>query len=98
VDAVLSDAEYTLRRKAERGALAHTITWRRLSGDANVIRGSWVFLDGREKGTTRVIYSSFVDVSAVVPTAMVRNVAIGKVHEMVDRVRRACAQRASAEP
>ena len=94
VDAVLSEAEYTLRRAASPGKLADTISWRRLSGDANIIRGSWILVDGAAEGTTKVTYRSFVDVSAVVPTAMVRDVAIGKVHEMVDRVRAASAQAA----
>lgn len=95
VDAVLSEAEYTLRRKAQRGKVAHTISWNRLSGDANVIRGSWILVDGKKEGTTKVTYRSFVDVSAFVPTGTVRDIAVGKVHEMVDRVRAACKKRAA---
>lgn len=94
VDAVLSEAEYTLRRTAARGKVAHTISWNRLSGDANIIRGSWILVDGKKPGTTRVTYRSFVDVSAFVPTGTVRDIAVGKVHEMVDRVRAACRARA----
>ena len=96
VDAVLSDAQYTLRRKASRGKVADTISWNRLSGDANVIRGSWILVDGKKPGTTKVTYRSFVDVSAFVPTGTVRDIAVGKVHEMVDRVRAACKVRAES--
>jgi carbon monoxide dehydrogenase subunit G len=95
VDAVFADASYTLRRVYERGPSMDVIVWNRLSGDANVIRGSWTLTDAKKPGVTKVVYRSFVDVSAVVPMALVRSVAISNVHEMVDRVRAACDRRAA---
>ena len=95
VDAVLSEASYTLRRVHKTGKIAHIISWNRLSGDANVIRGSWTLTDGAKEGTTKVVYRSYVDVSAIVPTSTVRSIAMGKVEEMVVRVRQACKERAA---
>jgi ribosome-associated toxin RatA of RatAB toxin-antitoxin module len=95
VDAVISDAEYTLRRRATRKKGVDVISWNRISGDANVIRGAWILEDGQAAGTTKISYQSFVDVSAVVPTAIVRNVAMDKVEQMVKRLRGACAKRAA---
>lgn len=90
IDAVLAEAEYTLRRKFLRKGGYDLISWNRLSGDANVIKGSWLLTDGKQSGTTNVVYQSYVDVSAVVPTSTVRSIAIGKVEDMVVRVRKAC--------
>jgi len=98
VDAVLSEASYTLRRNHSRSKIVDIITWNRLSGDANVIRGSWTLSDGDKPGVTRVVYSSYVDVSALVPTSTVRSIAMGKVEEMVVRIRKACDERAAAAP
>ncbi len=95
VDAVLAEAEYTLRRTTRRGAQVDAISWNRLSGDANVIRGAWILTDGPRPGTTKVDYQSYVDVSAVVPTALVRDVAMDKVQQMVKRLRDACDARAA---
>jgi ribosome-associated toxin RatA of RatAB toxin-antitoxin module len=94
VDAVLANAQYTLRRTASRGKTVDVISWNRLSGDANIIRGAWILEDGKKPGSTKITYQSFVDVSAVVPTAIVRNVAMDKVEQMVKRLRGACAARA----
>ena len=47
-------------------------------------------VDGRKPNTTKVTYRSFVDVATVVPTATVRDIAIGKVKDMIGRVRKAC--------
>ena len=95
VDAVLAEAEYTLRRKSVPGQHVDTITWNRISGDANVIRGAWVLSKGKKTGTTQVVYKSFVDVAMLIPTATVRSMAIGKVHDMVRRVRDASAENAT---
>ncbi|MBH25044.1 MAG: hypothetical protein CMH57_11420 [Myxococcales bacterium] len=97
IDAVIAEAEYVLRRIGKRGKHADTIVWDRLSGDAEVIRGAWILTDGAAPGTTKVIYQSFVDVAAVVPTGLIRSIAIGKVKEMVVRVRDGCDARARTQ-
>jgi hypothetical protein len=98
VDAVLDEAEYTLRRTVKRGPKADRIAWDLLSGDPLVVRGSWTITDGDAPGTTKLLYQSYVDVAAYVPTSMVRDTAIGKVEEMVQRIRTFSAQRATAKP
>ncbi|MEO1270835.1 MAG: SRPBCC family protein [Myxococcota bacterium] len=95
VDAVLSEAEYVLRREGKRGKHADTIVWDRLSGDARVIRGAWIMTHGPRPNTTKVVYQSYVDVAMVIPTALIRSIAIGKVKEMVVRVREGCDAQAS---
>lgn len=93
VDAVLSEAEYTLRRTHQEGEKADVITWNRLSGSAKIIRGSWTLYD-LPRQRTKVVYQSYVDVSAVIPTSVVRDIAIGKTEEMIERIRKACDERA----
>lgn len=98
VDAVLSEASYTLRRTWKQGKSVDVIRWNRLSGDANVIKGSWQLSDTDKEGVTRVVYRSYVDVSALVPTSTVRSIAMGKIEDMVVRVRKACDERAAKTP
>lgn len=95
VDAVISEASYTLRRTANRSDTADILSWNRLSGDANVIRGSWTLTDGKKEGTTLLTYRSYVDAGAFIPTSTVRSIAISKVEEMVGRVTKACDARAA---
>ncbi len=95
VDAVISEGSYTLRRNISQSKTADIISWNRLSGDANVIRGSWTLTDGPKEGTTHLTYRSYVDVGALIPTSTVRSLAISKVEEMVVRVRKACDERAA---
>jgi ribosome-associated toxin RatA of RatAB toxin-antitoxin module len=97
VDAVLSEAEYVLRRSSRRGPKRDSITWDLVRGDPTVVRGSWTLIDGDKPGTTKLLYQSYVDVAAVVPTSMVRDIAIGKVEDMADRIREHARARAQAK-
>jgi carbon monoxide dehydrogenase subunit G len=89
VDAVFRDVSYTLRRRVDR--LKRTVTWRAIGGDLAVVRGSWSVQPTSDPAMARVTYTSFVDVGYLVPTGMVRDVALGKVKHMAERVRAACA-------
>ncbi len=89
VDATLAEPTYTLRRTLD--AAGGRITWVSIAGDVRHIHGSWSVrpLDGGAR--SEVTYTSFVDVGRIVPTALVRDLAIGKVEAMAKRVRAACA-------
>ncbi|MEL6179352.1 MAG: hypothetical protein AAFS10_10380, partial [Myxococcota bacterium] len=58
-------------------------------------RGAWIMTHGPRPNTTKVVYQSYVDVAMVIPTALIRSIAIGKVKEMVVRVREGCDAQAS---
>lgn len=88
VNAVLADVTYTLRRT--RDPIARTISWRSIAGDVRSIYGSWTVKKTSDPNVSEVIYTSFVDVMAIVPTAIVRDTAIKKTNEMAVRVRGAC--------
>jgi ribosome-associated toxin RatA of RatAB toxin-antitoxin module len=90
VNAVLSDVTYTLRRT--RDAKARTISWQSIAGDVRSIHGSWTVRTTADPNISEVVYTSFVDVIAIVPTALVRDTAIKKTNEMAVRVRGACKQ------
>lgn len=90
VNAVLARVSYTLRRELdeERGL----ISWREIGGDLAAVRGSWRVEPTAVEGVTKVSYASFVDIGRFVPEAMVRDLAMDKVAEMAERVRKASAQ------
>lgn len=92
VDAVFKKVSYTLRRDLDRGK--RCVTWHSIGGDVKLVKGSWTVEPTADPRVSRVIYTSFVDVGYVVPTGLVRDVAIGKVDEMAKRVRAACARKA----
>jgi len=95
VDAVVKKARYTLRREIDREV--RTIRWREVGeGDVRHIRGSWSVRPTRDAQHSLVVYASFVDVGMIVPTSLVRDLALKKVDELATRVRTAVA-RASAE-
>ena len=89
VDAVLAKVTYVLRRDLDRAR--RTVTWTSIGGDLKSVRGSWTVLGTEDPAVSQVIYTSFVDVGYIVPTGMVRDIALGKVAEMAGRVRAACA-------
>lgn len=93
VDAVLADVRYTLKRSLDPAK--RTITWRDVAGDLEAIRGSWKVEPTDDPGVSRVTYASFVSVGKFVPDALVRDLAVGKVEDMVTRVRGVCARAAS---
>jgi uncharacterized membrane protein len=98
VDAVLAEAEYVLRRSSRRGEAKDSITWELVSGDPKVVRGSWTLIDGPTPGTTKLLYQSYVDVAAAVPTSVVRDLALRQVEDMADRIRTHAAARALPRP
>lgn len=88
VDAVLAKVSYTLDRTLDPKAGA--IRWREVEGgDLKCVRGAWKVAPGPEPGTSRVVYESFVDVGRFVPEGLYRELAIGKVNELAERVRKA---------
>lgn len=94
VDAVLAEVTYTLRRTVDRER--RLIRWREIAGDLERVRGSWRVEATDDPGTSRVTYASFVSVSAFVPESVYRDIAIGKVEELTERVRAAVRAPAAA--
>lgn len=88
VDAVLAKARYTLHREIDRSA--RTVRWMSISGDVKHIEGSWQVTATDDPMTSRVSYTSFVDVGYAVPSGLVRDTALNKVDQMAVRVRAAC--------
>ena len=95
VDAVLTEARYVLRRR--RDPSARKIAWHELpGGDLLIARGAWTATPAGPPGLTRLRYESYVDVARFVPMAVVRQVALGKLEALTDRVRRALAAGATS--
>jgi ribosome-associated toxin RatA of RatAB toxin-antitoxin module len=86
IDAVLAQLRYVLRRTLDR--TTRTIAWREIGGDLRRVRGSWRVEATDDVGRSRVTYSAFVDPGRFVPTRLVRDLALRKVDEMAERVRR----------
>jgi ribosome-associated toxin RatA of RatAB toxin-antitoxin module len=94
IDAVVTDAEYNLRRRLDRKT--GEIRWQEFGeGDVKHIRGAWTVEPTGVPGFARVIYSSYVDVGRFVPDGPVRALAIRKIDEMAERVRGAVKRTAS---
>lgn len=96
VNAVVKEVRYILRRTLDRSS--RTIAWRELSGDLRRVRGSWRVEPGPEPSHSRVTYNAFVDVGRFVPTALVRDLAMRKVSEMAERIRRVATELARESP
>jgi len=96
VNAVLAKVSYTLRRDLDRAA--GTVVWRSIAGDLKSVRGSWTVRATEEPDVSQVVYTSFVDVGRLVPTGMVRDLALGKVKELASRVRAAVATPSTSAP
>jgi ribosome-associated toxin RatA of RatAB toxin-antitoxin module len=96
VDAVFKDVRYTLDRRLDRKK--RLVRWRDVGGDMDAIRGSWQVAPTSDPNVSRVTYTSFVSVGRFVPDALVRDVAIGKVEAMADRIRGAVRRAAAGEP
>ena len=84
VNAVVKRVRYELERTLDRES--GTLRWRELGGDLRKVRGEWR-VDARGSGST-LTYRAFVDVGYFVPTALVRDLAMAKLGEMVARVQR----------
>lgn len=87
VDAVLATVQYTMRRTFEPDA--GRVRWVELGGDLERVRGSWEVTPLAEGRQSRVTYRSFVVVSTWIPETVYRELALRKIHEMIDRIRRA---------
>lgn len=85
VDAILKRFRFTLRR--DYVVPEHRLTWRRLSGDLDRLEGYWEIRDSPWPGQQRIIYVSFVKVSDIVPTRLIRLLAIRKARQMLGRFR-----------
>lgn len=83
-DAVLTKLHYTLYRHYEKPG--YRLTWKRVSGDLEIIEGSWSIIDSPESGIKILIYRSFVKVGRIIPTRLVRWGATRKVDSMSKRV------------
>jgi ribosome-associated toxin RatA of RatAB toxin-antitoxin module len=94
VHAVFDDVSYVLRRRLDRDK--RRVDWVSIDGDIKRILGSWEVEATADPLVSKVAYTSFVDVSLLVPQSVVRNVAMNKVAQMVERVRGACAPRRDA--
>ena len=86
IDAVLAELHYILYRHYE--IPRQRITWKRISGDLQVIEGSWEIRDTAKPGATLVIYESYVKVGGAVPTRLIRWGAKRKAREMGKQLRR----------
>jgi ribosome-associated toxin RatA of RatAB toxin-antitoxin module len=90
VSVALAKVSYTLRRDLARAT--RTITWQSIAGDLRSVRGSWAIQAASEPGVSRVVYTSFVDVGPLVPTAWLRDLALARANQLADRVRAASAE------
>ena len=63
------------------------LTWRRESGDFNVIDGGWEIIDTRRPNTFLLIYESFLDGNWLFPAKLVRKRAMKEAVEMAKHVR-----------
>ena len=86
VNAVLARVSYTLRRDLDR--TLRTVVWRSIAGDLKSVRGSWTVIPTPEAGVSQVVYTSFVDLGFA-PSGLYRDLALGKVKEMAQRIRAA---------
>jgi ribosome-associated toxin RatA of RatAB toxin-antitoxin module len=93
VDAVVATPTYTLRRTLVPAA--RRVAWVSIGGDLKHIAGSWS-VTPRSSSSCRVVYESFVDVGVVGVSSMYRSAVLGRVEQMVDRVR--AAARAAPPP
>ncbi len=89
IDVKVAWVSYTLRRHLN--SKARRIWWEELGGDLNHVRGEWRLWPTADPNVTKVRYSSFVEVSAFVPTSMIRDGALGAVKKLPEKVRRGCA-------
>jgi ribosome-associated toxin RatA of RatAB toxin-antitoxin module len=86
VDAVVASPTYTLRRTLE--SQARRVAWVSIGGDLKRIVGSWSVVPVTAQ-RCRVTYESFVDVGVFGVTTAYRSLVMGRVEQMVDRVRAA---------
>lgn len=84
-DAVLTDLNYTLYRKYEKHN--HKLTWSRISGDLEIIEGSWSIIDSSKSDTKIVVYRSFVKIGGIIPTSFVRWGAMRKAESMCKKLK-----------
>ena len=85
IDAVLAELHYILHRHYE--IPRKRITWERISGDLQVIEGSWEIRDTAKNEEKLVIYESYVKVGGPVPTKLIRWGAKRRAREMGKRLR-----------
>jgi ribosome-associated toxin RatA of RatAB toxin-antitoxin module len=88
VDAVVATPTYTLRRSLDRAG--RRVSWKSIGGDLKHIAGAWT-VTPTSPTTSRVTYESFVDTGVVGVSSVYRSLVVGRVEQMVGRVRAAAA-------
>lgn len=88
IDVKVAWVEYSLRRRYDRKK--RRIWWQEIGGDLNHVRGEWQIWPTKDPNVSKVRYSSFVEVSAMVPTSMIRDGALSAVKKLPEKVRRGC--------
>ncbi|MDP2341765.1 MAG: SRPBCC family protein [Deltaproteobacteria bacterium] len=86
VDAVVAKPTYTLRRKLD--VANRRVSWVNLSGDLKKIVGHWQVAAGG-LGRCRVTYQTVVDVGIPGASSIYRSIVMGKVEQVIERVRMA---------
>jgi ribosome-associated toxin RatA of RatAB toxin-antitoxin module len=95
VDALLRRYRYVLRREYE--VPQQRLRWTRVSGDLERIEGSWEIRDTPRSGVHLLIYESYVQAGGLVPSGVIRWVAMRKTRDMSERLR-AWIEAPAAEP
>lgn len=96
VDAVLAEVKYTLRRTLDPEAAA--IRWMEIGGDLEHVRGSWQVHPTETAGVSKVVYESYVSVANFIPESLYRDLAIGKLNALAQRVRALVASKETKGP
>lgn len=88
IDVKVAWVEYSLRRRYDQKK--RRIWWKEIGGDLNHVRGEWQIWPTKDPNVSKVRYSSFVEVSSLVPTSMIRDGALSAVEKLPEKVRRGC--------
>jgi len=86
IDAKFKKLSYVLNRNLNSTETLHEISWTMVKGDLRSVDGAWRIRD-RGDGRSDIEYESFVDASVFIPSAVIRQGALQKVDEMVNKVR-----------
>ena len=85
INAIVAHYHYVLYRHYDEPG--RRLTWTRVAGDFKRIEGSWEIRDTPRPEVHVLVYESYVDISGVVPAALVRLAATRKAREMGERLR-----------
>ena len=85
VNAILTNLHYVLYRRYDRPEAR--LSWKKVSGDLEMIEGSWTIKDTADRQSKLMVYESFVEVGGILPGWLVRQAAIDKAKLMAARLR-----------